>query len=632
MAQLASLRVPISSIPQQDVGGWLSGLADTVIGGMDRYTARRDTQTAIEQSRGTPSTPQRGFLSGLLTGNDRQRAETHAAPVMPVERGPMQGDTYKPFMSAIRAGGVTNPNALAAIAATGRAESGWSAANANRTWSDPSESGQAGTAGGIMSWRGPRYQALAATGDLSPEGQARFFLQEDPNLIAALNAAKTPEEAADLMANAWKFAGYNRPGGEAARRRAMARNYYAQEYSRMPNDAAAAIEAVAPSGGFDSGRFGDVIMPAQGTDQLASALAQANTDGIQTGSTSDAPMEIADASGSAMPSGSNMLAQGVTPVQRGSIDPALLARLVTNPQSREFGLKLWQQNVTGSTGEPWQFVTLPDGTLARANQQTGSVERVGNFGKKQELPNSYQEFQLAQRDGFKGTYADWQKVKTPGTSVTVNNGEGDKFYEALDKKNAETFSMLSEGGIGARGRVAQLGQLETLLRQSPSGAEAGIKLWLGDMGINSDGLDSLQATRALIEKMVPEQRQPGSGPMSDADIVMYRRSLASALNQPGGNELVIGAAKAIAEYDMQMGEIADAVADREIPPSEGRRRIRELKNPLAGYTQKLREIGVNGIGNKGNRTPSGLPSAGAVVDGYKFKGGDPADPNSWERQ
>ncbi|MEH3109031.1 MAG: hypothetical protein PGN22_02870 [Agrobacterium cavarae] len=138
---------------------------------------------------------------------------------------PTTGDTFQPFMDTIKAGGVQNPYALAAIAATGRAESGWSGKKAVSTWSDPSESGQAGTSGGIMSWRGPRYQALAATGDLSPQGQANFFLKEDPELIARLNNAKSLEEAQQLMNNAWAFAGYNRPGGESSRRLGYAKGY-----------------------------------------------------------------------------------------------------------------------------------------------------------------------------------------------------------------------------------------------------------------------------------------------------------------------------------------------------------------------------------------------------------------------
>lgn len=167
---------------------------------------------------------------------------------------------------------VKNPYALAAIAATGNAESKFSPGNVNRTWSDPSQSGQPGTAGGIMSWRGPRYEALAATGDLSPTGQAKFFLQEDPQLIKALNSAGSLEEAQSLMNNAWKFAGYDQPGGEAANRLGYAKSFLSRfQGGGAPNEvasldpgvgmpamtAADAIEEQAPAAGSLSDEVAD---------------------------------------------------------------------------------------------------------------------------------------------------------------------------------------------------------------------------------------------------------------------------------------------------------------------------------------------------------------------------------------
>ncbi|RWE26637.1 MAG: hypothetical protein EOS41_05760 [Mesorhizobium sp.] len=146
-------------------------------------------------------------------------------------------DIYNGFMDTVKTK-ITNPNGLAAVAATANAESRFNPKNAFGAWSDPSESGQAGTAGGIMSWRGPRLEAMRTFagsngGDAnspSPQLQAQYFLQEDPALVDALNAAKSPEEAQQLMNNAWKFAGYNRPGGEAARRISMA-NSFASRFS-----------------------------------------------------------------------------------------------------------------------------------------------------------------------------------------------------------------------------------------------------------------------------------------------------------------------------------------------------------------------------------------------------------------
>lgn len=165
-------------------------------------------------------------------------------------------DIYSGFMDTVK-GKVSNPNALAAIAATGKSESGFSPSNAFRSWSDPSQSGKAGTAGGIMSWRDDRLarmqQFAAANGGdpnkPSPQLQAQFFLQEDPNLIASLNATKSPEEAQRLMNNAWKFAGYDKPGGEAGRRLALA-NSFASQFQGDGGQHPVQVASLDPSAGM----------------------------------------------------------------------------------------------------------------------------------------------------------------------------------------------------------------------------------------------------------------------------------------------------------------------------------------------------------------------------------------------
>ena len=114
------------------------------------------------------------------------------------------------------------------------------------TWSDPSESGGPGTSGGIMSWRNERLQNLqrfaADRGEsptnISPETQALFLKQEDPERFAALQAARTPEEAHDIMRNGWRFAGYDRAGGECGSRLATTRRY-AATFGQPPDQAGA---------------------------------------------------------------------------------------------------------------------------------------------------------------------------------------------------------------------------------------------------------------------------------------------------------------------------------------------------------------------------------------------------------
>jgi hypothetical protein len=198
-------------------------------------------------------------------------------------------------------------------------------------------------------------------------------------------------------------------------------------------------------------------------------------------------------------------------------------------------------------------------------------------------PSDVMEYEYAQKQGYKGTFQQWQldnkKASAAQTSVTI--GEGDKFYENLDKKNAETFAAMSDGGIQARAKLGQIDRLEALFTNAPQGVEGAMKKIAGDWGIATEGLSDIQAAGALLERMVPAQRTPGSGPMSDADIKMFRAALPRLLNQPGGNQLIFQTLRGIATYETQMGEIADMVADRAITPAEGRKRVRELANPLA---------------------------------------------------
>lgn len=175
---------------------------------LDRQT--KADQQAIETSNG-------GVAGGRGGGGD-------AAPKVSLEQ---PGEIETTFLGEVGKK-VTNPIGLAAVAATGQHESGFSADNINRTWNDPSRSGEPGQAGGAMSWRGPRLVAMqaATAGASNPAvAQAQFFLNENPALIDALNAAKTPEEANGLMAKAWRFAGYDKPGGEVASRLATTQAY-----------------------------------------------------------------------------------------------------------------------------------------------------------------------------------------------------------------------------------------------------------------------------------------------------------------------------------------------------------------------------------------------------------------------
>jgi hypothetical protein len=133
------------------------------------------------------------------------------------------------FMSTIKQK-VTNPYALAAIEATVQRESAWKRDRMSGDWNDLGKA-----SGGLMSWRGDRLSGLrgfAKKNQLSldsAETQALYFMHEQKKNLDSLNAAKSPEDAARMMAEKWKFAGYK--GGSELNARIAKTKEYVNKYA-----------------------------------------------------------------------------------------------------------------------------------------------------------------------------------------------------------------------------------------------------------------------------------------------------------------------------------------------------------------------------------------------------------------
>lgn len=441
---------------------------------------------------------------------------------------------------------------------------------------------------GIGQWNGPRAQALQAFAQQSGVDPSDFNTQlafvdhelngSEKGVLERLRAAKNPIEATAA------FVGYERPQGWTADNPYNAHGWG----NRAKHAARLAGGSYAPQ----------QVMPAQ--------------------------QQVADASGQFPEPQNNSVFDDVDFMRRAFANPMTRDLAIAAAQSRNDPTKRLQfekatlelEKLRQEIGRgPERKTTTIDGRLI--DSQTGQV--IAEYDQRQKPTSDMQEYEFAREQGFKGSFVDFQlaQKKAGATSITNNVGEGDKFYENLDKKNAEMFSALSDEGVRARSKAAQIDRLDGLLQNAPQGIGAMLKQAAGEYGINTEGLSDIQAAQALINELVPQQRQPGSGPMSDADLALFKQSLPRLINQPGGNQTIINTMRGITEYQVKMGEIADAVADRTMTPQQGRAAIRNLQNPLANF------------GKSGGGTAS--PKAGSIVDGYRFKGGNPADQSSWER-
>ena len=208
-----------------------------------------------------------------------------------------------------------------------------------------------------------------------------------------------------------------------------------------------------------------------------------------------------------------------------------------------------------------------------------------------EIPAAMQTLQMrAAEAGLQPGTPEYQQFMLEGagsgTTVTVQNtlpGQN-TFDEAFARQDAEALSVISTAGLQAQRNLPRIDTLQSLLNVSPSGFSAALAARAGEFGINTDGLSDLQAAQAIINSLVPEQRQPGSGPMSDADLALFQQSLPRLINTPEGNRQIIGTMRAIAEYDAQGSRIVQRLRSGEISRAEAFIALQSRENPLAAFS------------------------------------------------
>jgi hypothetical protein len=170
------------------------------------------------------------------------------------------------------------------------------------------------------------------------------------------------------------------------------------------------------------------------------------------------------------------------------------------------------------------------------------------------------------------------------TNVTTNVGpDQDAFGEETGKILAREADSVAQQGATAQRSMGQLDTLEQALLNSPSGAGGAIANMAANIGIKTEGVENLELANAIISQLVPSQRPPGSGVMSDADLALFKASLPRLINTREGNQLIIDTMRNIAQYDIQRGEIARMMQLGQITPEVAFTRYNELGNPLSAF-------------------------------------------------
>lgn len=260
---------------------------------------------------------------------------------------------------------------------------------------------------------------------------------------------------------------------------------------------------------------------------------------------------------------------------------------------------------------------LEVGNLANPRLSPAEEERLRldreRFGFEQQQAGrtgTIEEYEYArENDGYAGSFNQFQQEQRRSGATTINNNMGgEAFADAFAKGDAAALGSVSEAGLSAQRNIGRIDRLGELLGTIPTGAEANFKQIAAEWGISlGDDVDNIQAAQALINSLVPEQRPAGSGPMSDADLEMFKQSLPRIINQPGGNEKILTTMKAIARYDAEGAVIVQRLRRGELDRAAAFEALQNRKNPLAGLND------IFGTGGPAS------PRQPVTVDGYTIE-------------
>jgi hypothetical protein len=312
-----------------------------------------------------------------------------------------------------------------------------------------------------------------------------------------------------------------------------------------------------------------------------------------------APQQMAQAPGGAPQGGPARTQMQIPPEVAETIK-----RLGADPRTRA---QAWQMYLQfAKPADQWVQERGQDGSIYQRNALTGEMKAVE---KSDVLPQAAVDQKIA-----------IARASKPETSITVDQRGENEFAKAAGKKQADRFDAIVTGAQEAQGMVANLNTLRELGSRITTGKQAEITAALGPyaeaFGVKIDGLDDLQAYQAIVSKMAPTMRVPGSGATSDFEMAQFLKALPSLGNKPGGNEIISQTFESIAQHKIAAGEIASRAMAGEIKPNEAEKELRALPDPMTLWKQQGKKL------HGGETAPAApvAPDRGAIEQEMRRRG------------
>lgn len=187
------------------------------------------------------------------------------------------------------------------------------------------------------------------------------------------------------------------------------------------------------------------------------------------------------------------------------------------------------------------------------------------------------------------------------------NAANRRFSESTAEQQARAFQELANGVGDGTQALGRLQQLETVMRDLPSGVPGWFAQQAARLGLGPQATQYEVAT-ALLKQLIPAQRQGMPGAVSDFDARNFEASLPRLMSTPDGRRMVTETLKSVAEYQIARGRVAMQAQNGEITRQEALRRLNQLPSPFDRFNEyqdrfaaeQARQRGAGG----GNLTPN----------------------------
>lgn len=298
--------------------------------------------------------------------------------------------------------------------------------------------------------------------------------------------------------------------------------------------------------------------------------------------------------------------------------------LLANPRTRQYGIQIYQQYAKPQ--EP-SFDRLNDDTLY--NKKDGTTMSVPNSYRPIVDPAERSKYGIPTHDTRPYQLGPGNKLVNPPAETRVNIDQ--KAESAFDTQAAthqvKRFDAIVQTGFDAKTNRADVNALREIGARIPGGTGktpeiiAALGPYAEAMGIKVDGLGDMQAFEAIVNKMAPRQRAPGSGSTSDFEGRQFLKGLPTLGKTPEGNELIENTMTALQDHQERAAEIASRALNKELSPRDADKLLRELPDPWTAFKEYRKQQGNQpAAGANPPPAPNGAPSREQIEQEMRSRG------------